>query len=154
VHGSVGSTPRSHGISLWETSSGKATGQLQGDAALVGELRFSANARSLAVVVESFHVSKDDVICLQTLDVRLWDVSKRKLTRTLTKSGNPRFASDGKSAAVLILDGKTSGAQLVDPDTGKEKAKFEGHKDATRAVDLAPDGKLLATGGQDGLVKV
>lgn len=154
VFGSAGSSIRGNAVTLWEVPSGKAAGQLLGDAANVNEVRFSADGKSLAVVVDSFHQEKDEIVCLPTLDVRLWDVSGRKLTRTLIKSGNPRFADDGKSVALLRLDGKVGGAQLIDPGTGKSKADFTSHKDGTRTIDFASGGKMVATGGQDGLVKV
>jgi WD40 repeat protein len=154
VFGSAGSSFRGNAVSLWEIPSGKSAGQLLGDAANVQELHFSPDGKSLAVVVDAFHMEKNDIVCLPTQDIRLWNVSSRKLARTVMKSGQPRFASDGKSLVLMSFGRQGGVAQVVDPGTGKVKLECKGHKDGTRTVELAPDGKFLATGGQDRMVKV
>ena len=56
------------------------------------------------------------------------------------------FSPIGDRLAVACADGS---ARIIDPETGKEIARCQGHDDAVAAVGFHPDGKLLATGSYD-----
>ena len=62
---------------------------------------------------------------------------------TLCRVSNPAFSCDGKR--LLTVHGKV--AFLWDLATGKELQRFEGHREAVRAVTFSPDGKQVLTGG-------
>src|SRR5438045_3070025 len=60
------------------------------------------------------------------------------------------FLPDGKNAVAVSLDDKL---HVYDVATGKERFAVIGHKDGIYCAALSPDGKTIATGGGDGLVR-
>src|SRR5438093_6502080 len=61
------------------------------------------------------------------------------------------FLPDGKTALATCLDDKL---HVYDAAIGKERFAVEAHKDGVWALALSPDGKHLATGGGDNLVRL
>lgn len=62
-----------------------------------------------------------------------------------------RFASNGRVLAAATLAGTVA---VLDASTGEPLAEPKGHRGGTLSVAWSPDGRLLATGGQDGQVRV
>jgi roadblock/LC7 domain-containing protein len=56
------------------------------------------------------------------------------------------FSPTGDRLAVASSD---KIARIVDPKTGREQMKFQGHNDAVSSVHFHPEGRLLATGSYD-----
>lgn len=56
------------------------------------------------------------------------------------------FSPTGDRLAVASAD---KIARIVDPRTGREQMKFQGHDDAVSSVHFHPEGRLLATGSYD-----
>ena len=96
---------------------------------------------------------------------KLWDVASARETRTLlwtvaadqdtalsTFSGaGPAFTPDGKT----VFYGTTTGMiREVDVSTGKVTASLAGHADIIDSMSLSRDGKTLASGGFDFLVRI
>ncbi len=55
---------------------------------------------------------------------------------------------------VLAAGGKYDAIYRVDPSTGTGREWFQGHKGAVNTVPFAPGGKLLASAGQDGKIRL
>src|SRR5205807_4615864 len=63
---------------------------------------------------------------------------------------NSPTSPDGKIRAEA--DGNT--IKLVDVATGKELRAFKGHTEAVTALAFSPDGKRIASGGQDNTINL
>jgi serine/threonine-protein kinase len=99
--------------------------------------------------------------------LRLWDIDKgievgrstypaavRKVT--VSSDGTHALTADDTGAIRLIDLRKLQGpdAVVVRPDPPKEKKPFTGHKGKVTCIAISRDGKHLATGGEDGMVRL
>jgi RNA polymerase sigma factor (sigma-70 family) len=87
--------------------------------------------------------------------VELWDIETGQLTRTLEMAygrAPPRLAFSPDSRLLAVADGSGlgdtgCGARVFDIHTGKLVHAVSGHRHLVTSVAWAPDGTLLATGG-------
>jgi WD40 repeat protein len=116
---------------------------LLGHSDVVGGLAFSPDGKHL------FTSSADDT-------TRTWDISS---------SGSAEIGAIPGSELVtdLIHDGEKSWivtsssdgmVKILDPEGLQEQQSFVAHQDVIRRIDESPDGKMVATAGLDGIVKV
>src|SRR5262249_46813679 len=86
--------------------------------------------------------------------VCLWDAATGKLLRPFegqqSWAGHLAFSEDGRT---LISGGGDFSASLWEVATGKERARFAGHRAAVRAVALSR-GRRLASGSEDTTILV
>lgn len=140
-------------IELWDVASQKRSGDpLKGEMAVVASVAFSPDGKILAVG------NVDDTI-------HLWDVTGRKeigdpLMGHTEDVNSVAFSPDGRTLASgsddktirlwdvsAVLDrGVASGKQIGDP--------LMGHTSFVRAIAFRPDGKMLASGSQDKMVRL
>jgi WD40 repeat protein len=131
-------------IKLWEVATGKELRALSLDRANseVLSLAFSPDGQTLA------SGSWEGGVTANT--VRLWDLQTGKELRRLQEAKGHgfwavRFTPDGKTLAVQGESGL-----LLDVATGQELRRF-----ASRGgLALSPNGRLLATGGEDNAVRL
>ena len=123
-------------INLWDLASGKCLLTLTGHADRIRLVLFSPNGRTLA--------SSDSD------SVKLWDVSTG--TQIATCAGCcAAFSPDGKTIAVALPKGPI---KIYDEALTKQTSLLEGHGDWVHAMSFSPDGLLLASGGQDQVIKL
>jgi WD40 repeat protein len=139
-------------VRLWDVAEGKPR-PAKGLPAGAARLAFSPDGKTLACVV-----GRDEV--------QLWDVGTERVTRTFSGE-HPKdvpvitspiaYAPDGKTLAITHTDGHPgpSSLRLWDPSTGKLlRTPVDGVKFDIWSAAFSPDGKLLAAGDMNGVVRV
>ncbi|HEX4142220.1 MAG TPA: M56 family metallopeptidase [Pirellulales bacterium] len=138
-------------VSLWDLSTGKVVGTLNGHEQDVRAMAFTHDGKTLATA------GKDRTI-------RLWDVGSRKQIRMFQGSKNPSdptaqtapilataYSPDGGSVATADEEGQVSVYALSPP---RLLRSWTAHTDAAAALAYSPDGRTLVSGGYDKAVKV
>ncbi len=89
--------------------------------------------------------------------VRTWDVASRSIVSQTDKFQGAWKASyfpDSKRVAVSASSAANPVIKVFDAETSSELLTISGHTKRVRAVDVSPDGKFIATGSQDGSMRV
>jgi WD40 repeat protein len=160
--GSYESMPR-----LWAPATGEQRLRFTGTAGVI-QLAFSEAAHTLAVIgygreftlfdLTLRKPTADEVQHVRELLARLDDDSYevreatgRKLLEVgiIAEAELQRAAREAKSAEVRIR-----ARQLRQELLSRPKAVLRGHTDLVEGLDISPDGKLLASGGKDGTVRL
>lgn len=87
--------------------------------------------------------------------ISIVDTDDGSIVRTLL--GHSRRVCDvawlpGASRVVSVAEDRT--VRLRDPDTGDEVLARSGHENLLRGVDVRGDGRVIASWGEDGLVRL
>ncbi len=138
-------------VLLWNASTGKLLRKLERDGKGHYRALFSPDG---AIVATSSGTPSGR----SNKTINLWDVSTGKLLNTLAESNNAFsfsnkcFSPDGKSIATWKLG--SLDVSLWDVGTGQLANTFTAHEDSVNTVQFSPDGKIIATGGQDYTVRL
>lgn len=83
--------------------------------------------------------------------VRLWEAKSGRLVRTFSGSGDVAFSRDGKKLATAGVSGfeMDTDAHLFNVATGKRILTLRDGSEVMAPIAISPDGKLIATGGED-----
>ncbi len=110
----------------------------------VWNAEFSPDGRLLTTV------SNDNI-------VRTWDVASRSIVSQTAKfqgAWKAAYFPDSKRVAVSASSAANPVVKVLNAETSGEILTLSGHMKRVRAVDVSPDGKLIATGSQDGSVRI
>jgi WD40 repeat protein len=139
-------------VRLWDAATGSAIRTLSGHRANVIALAFAPDGRTLASAGSDVNTARPEEEELD-LTVRLWDVTtgvENMRARMEQPALSLAFAPDGRTLAVATGDS----VRLLNPSDGKELARLEGRLGGVNCVRFSPDGKLLASGGNDNAVQL
>jgi WD40 repeat protein len=89
--------------------------------------------------------------------LKVWDAQTFQEVLSTQRGGEHRiyglaFTRDGRGLAVC--EGSSPTFSLLDVATGQPVRTFVGHREGVYALTSSPDGRFLASGGMDGLVKI
>jgi WD40 repeat protein len=137
-------------IRLWDVATGKERATLKGHTAPVYSVTFSPDGKTVA------SGSWDKTI-------RMWEATTGKEKKALKQSDHVTalaFSPDGKTLAsgrTRASDSKDDSAErvrLLDAAVGVERAALKGHTSDVGCLAYSADGKLLASGSIDGVIKL
>ncbi len=82
----------------------------------------------------------------------IWNVETGSFIQTEEQKGawKVSFFPDGKRLAVSSSSSSNPVVKIYETTTAKEILTLRGHTKRVRALDVSPDGKIIATGSQDG----
>ena len=127
-------------LQLWRTADWTQTTSLGIPGSVYGTARFSPDGRLLATVNAAEQI-------------QLWDIATRMLVRTLCCMALYGDLAFSPNAELLAAGGHWP--RLWDINSGREVRRLVETRDPTfGAVDFRPDGKVLATGSQDGKTRL
>ena len=141
---------------LYDVDSGQVTATLEGHTGRVYGVSFSPDGRMLAA---SGHDYTDGYT------VRLWDVDSGQETATLDHRDWVKLVSFSPDGRILASGGDDGKVRLWDVDSGQETATLEATPlldpydpedpwDGVSSVSFSPDGRILATAGVDGTMRL
>jgi WD40 repeat protein len=135
-------------IHLWDMPGGHERAVLRGHNAAVRSLGFSADASRLLSTCEG-------------RSIMLWDAISGTAIRPLQlgHEGTNRvlfgaFAGDGRHVAVGEVSSTSEDITVIDSETGEIRTRLSGHSAGINALAFSPDGRTLATAGQDCSIKL
>jgi WD40 repeat protein len=144
-------------ILLYDAGTGRRKGLLAGHAVDVVHFAFAPDGKVLASTGET-DVPTPDGLSMPEAEVALWDLASGRQMVLFPKCSATTFAPDGKTLALGGWEGKdpkpAGVVKLWDMARRKEKAVLKGHTGYIRALAFAPDGKKLATAGDDEVIRV
>jgi WD40 repeat protein len=159
---------RANNVHLHDAASGESIRTLQSTDALPrsecndADVQFSPDGRRVIVTTyqhELFAKPKDKDKW-NTLPTRVFDVASGKETSRFYANPESTRSAARFSCAACSPDGRLLAVaeegsitiRVIDTDSGKVRALFNGHQDGVHTLAFSPDGKTLASGGEDNVI--
>jgi WD40 repeat protein len=129
-------------VKVWEVPSGKFLKSFEGHTHHVLDVGWKPDGKLLA------SAGADN-------NVKVWDYEKGEQARTINAHQKQvtRLAFVGKTPTFLTASGDAT-AKLWNVDNGGTQKMFAGATDFLFAVAASPDGKVVVTGGEEGVVRI
>jgi WD40 repeat protein len=135
-------------VYIWEVATGRLVHKLEDHAALGAYLRFADDSKTLAT-------------CGRANAVGLWDCTTGKLIRELPAPPNGLSAfgpfHDGRLLAFEAPDPNVEANPIItlwDVTANYPMRRFEGHQGIVNSAVLSADGRMVASRGSDGTIRV
>jgi WD40 repeat protein len=129
-------------VKVWDLATGKFVKSFEGHTHHVLDVGWSADGKLLA------SAGGDNT-------VKVWDFEKGEQARTINAHGKQvtRLAFVGKKTEFLTAGGDNQGKRF-NAVNGANTGNFPGGTDFIYAIASSPDGNIIVTGGQEGIVRV
>jgi WD40 repeat protein len=148
------SYPDPTSFEIWDVKTGKKILTCKSDRKVFGCKAFGPDGKTVVSIEGEYEG-------MRKWAIRLWEVSSGKCTANYECPGIPNlpsFSPDGKVLAVVSqpVERRTesSSIRLLEIPSGKILATLKGHKRYTGFLAFSSNGRLLASGGGDGIVKI
>jgi len=170
---------KDHIVRLWDLASGRLRTTLKGHTDIVWALAFAPDAKSLASAAWDGTCRVWDLTRQQTWQllrkahsysaafspdskmlasggraVQFWNVADASLASEVPLPGEWDISVAFTPGGMVAAAGRCGRVYLIDPPYDRVLHEWQGHADKIWGLAIAPDGKLLATGGEDGLIKL
>jgi WD40 repeat protein/uncharacterized caspase-like protein len=143
-------------VRIWDTTKEQPISTIESESLKIGK-------NSLAPDIGSMAISPDgDSLAIASFlhrKVEVWDIKTQSLKGRLESFAVPNnirwgFSPDGKLLALYKdNEAKDNSLYLWDVDSGK-LTELKGHKEAISEIEFSPSGDRIASGSNDGTVKV
>lgn len=137
-------------VKLWSLITRRPRGVLEGPPRKVLALAVAPDGNRLAVGYEPTRGQRDGLIIV-------WDGRKQKPLHILDihrRVQSLTFTPDSQSLALTTGERSLRGTLVWDLGDSRERLQLGDRTSASAPVALAPDGRTLATGGRDGLIRL
>jgi WD40 repeat protein len=135
-------------IRLLEMPGGHERAVLRGHDCIVRSVAFSADARRLVSTSESRSIMLWDA--KEGIAVGPLQLGRQGYNRVLFAA----FSGDSRHVAVGEASSSAEDITLLDSETGEVCNRLSGHESGIQALAFSPDGRTLATAGQDRSIKL
>ncbi len=135
-------------VRLWDMPGGHERAVLRGLPGIIRSVAFSADGRRLVSTSESRSIILWDAI--EGIEIGPLQPGSKGYNLVLFAA----FSADGRHLAVSEASGTPADVTLLDSDTGEVRNRLTGHETGVQALAFSPDGRTLATAGQDRCIKI
>ena len=135
-------------IRLLDMPSGDERAVLKGHNGIVRSVTFSADARRLVSTSENRSIMLWDPV--EGVPVGPLHLGRHGFNTVLFAA----FSAAGRHVAVSEASGDPADITLIDSETGEVSNRLTGHSAGVQALAFSPDGRTLATAGQNRCIKL